>query len=524
MDDDQRMKDSTHSHQNVALPETETHVGRGPRERLGGVPEQPDQIGRYQIVGVLGQGAFGTVYRGRDEELQRDVAIKVWRFDRFRGNADVEQLLEEARSVARLEKHASIVGVYDVGRQADGSCFVVLEFIEGHTLDCELKSHKLALGRAWGILIQVAAAMQHAHAAGLVHRDLKPANVLLDAAGNAHVADFGLALDEERQRFRAGEVAGTPAYMAPEQVRGEAHRLDGRSDIWALGVMFYELLTQRQPFRGKTHKELFDEILHRDPKPPRQCDPEIPPELERICLKCLAKDANARYTNAADLASDLRRWQRRSAGRQWRLAWFAGLCIGLAAAAFLARYVLTGNGSGHGPASVQRTLLFVRRGGDDHTLQKITLKPGEAAQGISLDPLQFGDDFKLQADFDRPTGWHLVWLDTKGVAQVVASAEHAEKTAEYPLGNQLVGIDPGDPVGNHLLVLLVSDRAPDEVRRELEDRLHDLGQPPVAAPEKPAQNRGAGSVQATSASLLQIESCLPQGVYGAQQVSLPTKR
>ena len=162
-------------------------------------------------------------------------------------------------------------------------------------------------------------------------------------------------------------------------------------------------------------------------------------------------------------------------------------------------------------------------------LQKITLKQGEASQGVSLDPLRFGDDFKLAAEFSRPTGWHLLWLDTKGVAQVVASAEHAEKTAEYPPGNQLVGIDPGDPTGVQRLVLLVSDRALDEVRRELEDHLSDLGKLPVAAPEKHVQIRGPGAVQAASVSLdadsfHQIDALLPEGVYGAEQVFLRTER
>ena len=297
-----RAAHSTHSNQNAALAETETQLWEGPREQASGSAEQPGHIGRYKVIGILGRGGFGTVYRARDEELQRDVAIKVWRRDRFAGDEAVEQLVEEARHVARLEKHPAIVGVYDVGRQEDGNVFVVFEFIEGHSLQQELKSHKLGTERVWEIMPQVTSAIQHAHATGLVHRDLKPANVLLDADGNAHVADFGLAIDDQSQRFHAGEVSGTPAYMAPEQVRGEAHHLDGRADLWALGVMLYEMLTRRRPFQGETHQELFDEILQREPKPPRQLDPEIPADLERICLKCLSKSVTERYLTAADLA------------------------------------------------------------------------------------------------------------------------------------------------------------------------------------------------------------------------------
>jgi len=314
-----RSEHSTHSNQNAAAAETETQQWENPKAQETHTSEQPEHIGRYKVTGILGRGGFGTVYRARDEELQRDVAIKVWRRDRFAGDEQVEQLLQEARLVARLDKHPAIVGVYDVGRQEDGSAFVVFEYIEGHSLEQEMKSHKLAPDRVWEIMMQVTSAIQHAHATGLVHRDLKPANVLLDGDGNAHVADFGLAIDDQSQRFHAGEVSGTPAYMAPEQVRGEAHRLDGRADLWALGVMLYETLTRRRPFQGQTHQELFDEILHREPKPPRQLDPEIPADLERICLKCLTKSVTERYLTAADLAKDLRHAQEAPQRRKRRL-------------------------------------------------------------------------------------------------------------------------------------------------------------------------------------------------------------
>ncbi len=213
---------NTHSHQQAVLEATETQAWEPPPAQPTSEPGRPEFIGRYKVVGVLGHGGFGTVYRARDEQLQRDVAIKVWRQDRFAGDEAVEQLLQEARHVARLDEHPSIVGVHDVGRQEDGSAFVVFQYIEGHSLAEELKSHPLPPDRVWEIMIQVTSAIQHAHATGLVHRDLKPANVLLDKDGNARVADFGLAIDDQSQRLHAGEVSGTPAYMSPEQVRGEA--------------------------------------------------------------------------------------------------------------------------------------------------------------------------------------------------------------------------------------------------------------------------------------------------------------
>ena len=160
------------------------------------------------------------------------------------------------------------------------------------------------------LMIEIVEAVGFAHQQGLVHRDLKPANILVDQRGHAHVADFGLALDESLQQLKQGETCGTPAYMSPEQVRGETHRLDGRSDLWSLGVILYELLTGRRPFQGDSSTVLFDEIQHRDPKPPRMIRPEIPAELERIALKCLAKRATDRYGSAAELVEDLQAWLR----------------------------------------------------------------------------------------------------------------------------------------------------------------------------------------------------------------------
>ena len=156
----------------------------------------------------------------------------------------------------------------------------------------------------------MAEALHYAHTKGFVHRDIKPANILIDRQGQPHVADFGLALHETTQPGRSGEMAGTVPYMAPEQVRGEAHRLDGRTDVWALGVILYELLARRRPFGGSggDREQVFEEIVYREAKPPREIDAAVPRELERICSKCLSKRMADRYLSAADLAEDLRNW------------------------------------------------------------------------------------------------------------------------------------------------------------------------------------------------------------------------
>ena len=154
----------------------------------------------------------------------------------------------------------------------------------------------------------VAEAMGYVHQQGLIHCDLKSANILVDRLGQPHVADFGMATHESRQHLLKGSRFGTPYAMAPEQVRGESHLMDGRTDIWALGVMLYQMLTGRQPFAASTREELFEIIRAHDPKPPRQIERSVPKELERICLKCLAQRRADRYNTADDLREDLLNW------------------------------------------------------------------------------------------------------------------------------------------------------------------------------------------------------------------------
>ncbi|MGI8980862.1 MAG: protein kinase domain-containing protein [Pirellulaceae bacterium] len=265
---------------------------------------QPMPIGRYRVERILGKGGFGCVYLAYDEQLSRHVAVKVPHPHLVSRPEDAQLYLAEARTVARLD-HPHIVPVYDVGSTPDCPFFVVSKYVEGANLAGRLAQSRLSSLQAAELVATVAAALHYAHKQGLVHRDVKPGNILVATDGQPFVVDFGLALREE-DSGKGQRYAGTPAYFSPEQARGEGHRVDGRSDIFSLGIVLYELLVGHRPFRSETQQELLEQISSQEPRPPRQHDESIPKELERICFKALAKRASERYSSAHDLAEDLR--------------------------------------------------------------------------------------------------------------------------------------------------------------------------------------------------------------------------
>ena len=291
---------------NESKPHDVTQVYEGnPIPKDEGPPaKHPERVGRYRIEKVLGKGGFGLVYLAQDEQLIRPVAVKVPHAKLISKPEDAEAYLAEARAVANLD-HPGIVPVHDVGSTEDCPCYIVSKYIQGTDLATKLKQQRLKYREAAELVATVADALHYAHKQGLVHRDVKPGNILIGNNGKPYVVDFGLALREENIG-KGPKYAGTPAYMSPEQARGEGHRVDGRSDIFSLGVVFYELLAGRQPFRGDTQTELFEQVTSYEAKPLRQYDEKLPKELERICHKAMAKRASERYSSAHDMAEDLR--------------------------------------------------------------------------------------------------------------------------------------------------------------------------------------------------------------------------
>ena len=278
-------------------------------------------ISHYRIVEQLGAGGMGVVFKAQDSRLERAVALKFLPEQLAQQPQALERFRREARAASALN-HPGICTIYDIGEQ-DGRAFIAMEFIDGETLRSHIHGKALPVEELLELGIQIAEALDAAHAEGIIHRDIKPANIFVTKRGRAKVLDFGLAKlvpkgvaiadadsggDTSTSTSIAGIISGTPSYMSPEQVRGDA--LDARTDIFSLGLVLYEMATGRQAFGGGTGGAIIEAVLTRPPVSVRSINPEIPPALEAIIEKALHKDREQRYQHAADLLADLQRLQR----------------------------------------------------------------------------------------------------------------------------------------------------------------------------------------------------------------------
>ncbi len=267
------------------------------------------KIGKYAVSGVIGQGGMGVVYRAQDPLIGRTVAIKTIRLDILQQPAGKEEALKrflrEAQSAGNLS-HPNIVTIYDVGED-DGMIYIAMEYIDGQSLEDMLKQNReFSLGEIMQLFSQLGAALDYAHGKGIVHRDIKPANILVDQNHRVAIVDFGIARNTASTMTQTGMFMGTPRYMSPEQVSGK--KVDNRSDIFSLGAILYELLTQCNPFEGESITTVIYKIMHAELRPLRDFNKQLPAGLDDVIKKALARDVESRYRSCRELLDDLKKF------------------------------------------------------------------------------------------------------------------------------------------------------------------------------------------------------------------------
>jgi serine/threonine protein kinase/tetratricopeptide (TPR) repeat protein len=267
-------------------------------------------FGDYELLEEVGRGGQGVVFRAHQKSLNRTVALKIIGLGQWAADAHLKRFRLEAEAAASLE-HPGIVPIYEVAER-EGSCYFSMKFIEGGQLDAVLKRQPITIRKAVELIAKVARTVHYAHEHGILHRDIKPGNILLDAKGEPHLTDFGLArlVESDSSVTQTKDVLGTPSYMAPEQAVGNNSVLSSATDVYSLGAVLYQLLTSHPPFAGGTTYETIKLLLDNEPRPPRTLNPKIDRDLSTICLKCLEKDPQRRYSSALALTEDLERWLR----------------------------------------------------------------------------------------------------------------------------------------------------------------------------------------------------------------------
>lgn len=278
---------------------------------LGITPVHPNEFGKYELQGELGRGGMGVVYKARQTDLDRIVALKMILSSQFASKEEVRRFYAEARAAGSLQ-HPNIIAIHEVG-ELHGQHYFAMDFVEGQNLAQILRDGPIDVDRAAEFIQTIARAADFLHNHGIIHRDLKPANILVDESGVPHLTDFGLAklFDTDSHQTRSGTIIGTPSYMSPEQASGRISEISPRSDVYSLGTILYELLTGRPPFREDNPLDTLVQVIEGEATLPVRINRRVPRELELICMRCLEKEPNDRYQTAADLADDLDRFLKR---------------------------------------------------------------------------------------------------------------------------------------------------------------------------------------------------------------------
>ncbi len=292
----------------VVDPGREDEVPAHDRKKPPHAAKIPSDFGDYGLLEEVGRGGQGVVYRAHQKSLNRTVALKVIGLGPWTTETHLKRFRREAEAAASLE-HSGIVPIYEVGEE-DGQCYFSMKFVEGGQLDDVVKHTPMSIRQAAELVAKVARTVHYAHEHGILHRDIKPGNILLDGKGEPLLTDFGLArlVETESTVTRTLEVMGTPSYMAPEQAAGEHTKVSNATDVYGLGAVLYQLLTGHPPFAGGTSYETIRLLLDTEPRPPRLINPKVDRDLSTICLKCLEKDPQRRYSSALALAEDLEHW------------------------------------------------------------------------------------------------------------------------------------------------------------------------------------------------------------------------
>ncbi len=399
----------------------------------------PPRIAGYEILGELGRGGMGVVYKARHLGLKRLVALKMILAGAHAGSSELARFRSEAEAVARLQ-HPHIVQIFDIGEH-EGLAYFSLEFVEGGNLAGRCHGAPQPPRQAAQLVETLARAVHAAHRHGIVHRDLKPANILLTSDGIPKITDFGLAkqLNSHDCQTQSGAVLGTPSYMAPEQAQGKAREVGPAADVYALGAILYDLLTGRPPFQAATVWETITQVTSLEPTPPSRLQGQVPGRLEAICLKCLQKDPQKRYTSAESLADDLRQFQDdktieiappptrpvRKNWRRWTLAAAGAAALaGLMLTVWLLTQTRTNDVPTNGASAGTPTALTGEKPAAAVLSGELVLKvwtPGPGGKrGLTVGedddalPVRKGELVHLEARLNQPAYIYLIWVDSQG--------------------------------------------------------------------------------------------------------------